>query len=189
MKRNRYVLLLIVLAATAFAQTVPSQNNGAAPAGSPGSVVSILKPTSGAKLQQDSVTITFALTNPAASAAGTPNFEVRLDSQDPVTTTSTTHTFTGLTPGPHTVTVQLVDANGTPVMGGQAVVNFTVVRRAAMLRGPQAIAEALRLKPSDIRVEDSSSPQQVSAGGALPLISLIGFGVLLGGIVSAMKSR
>lgn len=189
MKRTHFVLILIVLAATAFAQTVPSQNNGAAPSASPGAVVSILKPASGAKLQQDSVTITFALTNPGATASGMPNYEVRLDSQDPETTTSTTHTFTGLTPGPHTVTVQLVDANGTPVTGGQAVVNFTVLRKAAMLHGTQAIAEALRLKPSDIQVANSSSPQQVSAGGTLPLISVIGFGVLLGGIVSAMRSR
>ncbi|MGH9524806.1 MAG: hypothetical protein ACRD3E_19965 [Terriglobales bacterium] len=188
MKRIHFVVFFMVLAATAIAQTVPSQNNGTAPTQGAAGAVSILKPASGTKLQTDSVTVTYALTNPAASASGTPNFEVRLDSRDPVTTTSTDHTFTGLTPGPHTVTVQLVDANGTPVSGGKAVVNFTVVRTAAMLHGPQAIAAALRLNPSDIRIASASKPEPVSAAGTLPLISVIGFGVLLGGIASAMKS-
>ena len=190
--RIHFVLVLfLALTVMAAAQTVPSQNNGPAPT-APGAVVSIMKPASGAKIQQDFVTVTYALTNPAASASGTPNYEVRMDSEDPVTTTSTSHTFTGLTPGSHTITVQLVDANGTPVNGGKAVVNFTVVRTAAWLQshGPQAIAAALRLNPEDIRVANTTQPAPVaSAGGALPLISIIGFGVLLGGIASAMKSR
>lgn len=191
-KRIHFVVILfLALAAVAVAQTVPAQNNGPAPT-APGSVVSILKPASGAKIKQDFITVTFALTNPAASASGTPNYEVRLDSADPITTTSTSHTFTGLTPGAHTVTVQLVDANGTPVNGGKAVVNFTILRTAARLHstGPHAIEDALRLNPTDIRVDNEAQPATVtSAGGALPLISVIGFGVLLGGIASAMKSR
>ena len=189
MKRTHFVLILIIVAATAFGQTVPSQNNGPAPTQSAQAAVSILKPAAGAKLTQDFVTVSYALTNPAASASGTPNFQVRLDSRDPISTTSTDHTFTGLTPGPHSVTVQLVDANGTPVNGGKAVVNFTVVRSAAMLHGPQAIAAALRINPSEIRVANTSRPEPVHSAGTLPLISVIGFGVLLGGIASAMKSR
>jgi hypothetical protein len=188
MRFHFVAVLLIALTAMAIAQTVPAQNNGPAPT-PPGGVVSIMKPASGAKIKQTFVTVTYALTNPAASASGSPNYELRLDSQDPLTTTSTSHTFTGLTPGAHTVTVQLVDANGTPVSGGKAVVNFTVVRNAAMLRrGIPSIATALRLNPAEIRVENQSQPEpQTSA--ALPLISIIGFGVLLGGIASAMKSR
>ena len=188
------VFIAAVLTIAAAAQTVQDQNNGVAP--TPGDatvshVVSILKPAAGEKLRQTFVTVTFALSNPAASAAGTPNFELRLDAQDPVTTSSTEHTFTGLLPGSHTVTVALVDANGTPVMGGKSTVQFTVLRQAARLRGPQAIAAALRLEPgTDIRIQGTSRPAPLTnQGGALPLLSVIGFGVLVGGITSAMKTR
>jgi hypothetical protein len=197
MRGIQIAVILALMALTAVGQTVPSQNNGTAPSqgvappAAPQSAVSILKPASGEKLHQTFVAVSFSLTNPAASAAGAPNFRLRLDSQDPVTTTSTDYTFTGLTPGAHTVTVQLVDANGTPVPGAQAVVQFSVLRQAARNRGPQAIAAALRLDPStDIHVQDTTQPAPMTpAGGALPLLSVIGFGVLLGGIASAMKTR
>jgi hypothetical protein len=189
----RAICIAVILAMAtllATAQTVPSQNNGTAPSASPQSSVSILKPAAGEKIRQNSITVTYSLTNPAASAAGTPNFQLRLDSQDVVTTTSTDYTFNGLTPGAHSVTVQLVDANGTPVAGGQAVVKFTILRDTSRLRGPQAIAEALRLDPATIRVQGQPEPaQMVHPAGALPLLSVIGFGVLLGGIASAMKTR
>jgi hypothetical protein len=191
--KMRAICIAVILAMAtllATAQTVPSQNNGTAPAAGPQASVSILKPVAGEKLRQNSVTVTFSLTNPAASASGTPNFQLRIDSQDVVTTTSTDYTFNGLTPGPHTVTVQLVDANGTPVAGGQAVVKFTVLRDSARMRGPQAIAAALRLDPATIRIQNQPEPAQMARpAGTLPLLSVIGFGVLLGGIASAMKTR
>jgi hypothetical protein len=192
---------MAVIALSAAAQTAPSQDNGAAPAqgsvqaAAPQQSVSILKPKAGEKLRDNFLTITYALNNPTASASGTPNFQLRLDAQDPVTTTSTEYSFSGLTPGSHSVTVQLVDANGTPVQGGQATVQFTVLRQTSHLHGPQAIAVALRLDPGkDIRVappqQTQQSPEnQPHQGSALPLLSVIGFGVLLGGIASAMKTR
>ncbi len=201
MRGIRYAVVTALLALSAAAQTVPSQNNGPAPAqgavqaAAPQSVVSILKPNNGEKLKQNFVTISFSLSNPSASAAGTPNFQLRLDAQDPVTTTSTDYSFNGLTPGAHTVTVQLVDANGTPVQGGQATVQFTVLRQTSRLYGPQAIAAALRLDPKDIRIAPQTAAVQKTEdtqphqGGALPLLSVIGFGVLLGGIASAMKTK
>lgn len=202
MRGIRYAVVMAVIALSAAAQTVPSQNNGAAPANptaqaaAPQSSVSILKPKSGEKLRDNFITITYSLSNPSASASGTPSFQLRLDSQDPVTTSSTEYSFSGLTPGAHTVVVQLVDANGTPVQGGQATVQFTVLRQASRLHGPQAIAAALRLDPGkDIRVTPQGlATQQVPENqpqqrGALPLLSVIGFGVLLGGIASAMKSH
>ncbi len=196
MKNLWIVVILAVMAFSAAAQTVPSQNNGAAPATTaaqapPLSALSILKPAAGEKLRQNTVTVTYALANPGASAAGSPNFQLRLDSDDPVTTTATEYTFTGLAPGAHTVTVQLVDANGTPVQGAQAVVQFSVLKQTARRYGPQAIAAALRLDPvTDIRIQQPPvSPAVPTAGGALPLLSVIGFGVLLGGIASAMKTR
>jgi len=192
MKNLGIVVILAVMTLSVGAQTVPPQSNGTAPgasAAAPQNALSILKPTAGEKLRQNSITVSYALANPGASAAGSPNFQLRLDSQDPVTTTSTDYTFTGLAPGAHTVTVQLVDANGTPVPGTQAVVQFSVLRQTTRTYGPQAIAAALRLNPTDIRVQEPASQPIPSAGGALPLLSVIGFGVLLGGIASAMKTR
>jgi hypothetical protein len=192
MKFIRIVAILAVMALSAGAQTVPSQNNGAAPGAgaSPLNALSILKPVAGEKIRQNSITVSYALANPGASAAGSPNFQLRLDSQDVVTTTATDYSFTGLAPGAHTVTVQLVDANGTPVPGAQAVVQFTVLRQTTRTYGPQAIAAALRLNPAtDIHVQQAAPQPMPSAGGALPLLSVIGFGVLLGGIASAMKTR
>lgn len=207
MRGIRYAVVVAVISLSAAAQVVPSQNNGAAPAtpnaqtansqtATQQSSVSILKPKAGEKIRDNFITITYSLGNPSASAAGTPNFQLRMDAQDPVTTTQTEYSFSGLTPGAHTLVVQLVDANGTPVQGGNATVQFTVLRQATRLHGAQAIAAALRLDPGkDIRVSSTSpTTQQMPENqpqqrGALPLLSVIGFGVLVGGIASAMKTR
>lgn len=197
MKNLSIVVILAMMALSAGAQNVPSQDNGTAPppsasapaAPSQGSLT-VLQPAAGMKTRETAITVKYALTNPGATAAGSPNFQIRLDSQDPVTTTATEYSFTGLTPGPHTLTVQLVDANGTPIAGAQAVVQFTVLKQAAHTYGPQAIAAALRLNPAtDIRIQQTEPPAIPNAGGALPLLSVIGFGVLVGGIASAMKTR
>ena len=198
MRGIRIGVILAVMVLAASAQTVPSQSNGAAPSNPAPAVaapqaqgnVSILEPKAGAKLRQNYVHVSYALTNPAASASGTPNFQLRLDSGDVTTTTSTEHTFSGLTPGPHTVTVQLVDANGTPIAGGQCVVQFTIVQQTSMKKNLRVMPAALRLDESAQAQDDNDDSEELpAAGGALPLLSVIGFGVLLGGIASAMKTR
>jgi hypothetical protein len=122
--------------------------------------------------------VQFALANPG-SVATAPNFVVQVDNQDPVTTTSTSVDFTGLAPGPHTVTVQLVDANNTPIAGARAIVQFTTVQ-------PQA---ELTPKPGTIVPAALHEDVLPHTRTTLPLLSVIGFGVLVGGIVSAMKTR
>jgi hypothetical protein len=186
--------------------TAASQNagtalhQGAGQAGNPaaqGNVLRIISPRSGERLRQSFVNIQFELTNDGASASGTPNFQLRLDDRDPVTTTSTTQTFTGLTPGAHTVTVQLVDANGTPIAGARSEVQFVVLQPAPaagtatrLRQGPYMIAAALRVEEPQTSARQNDKDQELpSAAGALPLLSVIGFGVLLGGIASAMKTR
>jgi hypothetical protein len=172
-------------------------NQGAGQAGVPsGTVLRITAPRPGEQLRQSFVNVQFELTNSGASASGVPNFEVKLDSQDPVTTNSTNHTFTGLKPGPHTVTVQLVDANGTPVVGARGEASFVVLQGAPTPgaaialrhRSPTMIEAAMRVE--EPRAPDNDSDGSLpSAAGALPLLSVIGFGVLLGGLASAMKTR
>jgi hypothetical protein len=201
MQSFRKVVIIAVMALTAVSwarapqnpSDEPAEQNAAIAAQSPSAQASlnILKPRAGEKIRQNSVVVSYALANPGASAAGDPNYQLRLDAQDPVTTTATEYSFTGLQPGAHTISVQLVDANGTPISGAQASVQFSVLRETSRKYGPQAIAAALRLDPqTDIRVQPAAQPQPVTTNpGALPLLSVIGFGVLLGGIASAMKTR
>src|SRR5690348_3950291 len=91
------------------------------------SSVRILSPHQGEKLQQDSVSVRYAY-EPRQNTASlpTPNYQVRLDGRDPVQTQDTEATFTGLSSGPHTLTVELVDANGLAVPNGSSQVQFSV---------------------------------------------------------------
>jgi len=86
----------------------------------------VISPKAGEKLSANFVTVRWELLNPSAAAAGTPNFVLRLDAQDPVRTSDTEFTFSGLSTGRHVLTLQLVDANGTPIGGAHAEVSFIV---------------------------------------------------------------
>lgn len=103
-------LLLLVLPGAVLAQTVDT----------PG--VRILEPAVGQKLAQTYVLVRFEVANP--NTPGTPTYRLRLDDREPVETSFTEHTFTGLQPGKHTVIVELIDANGTPINGTRAQVSF-----------------------------------------------------------------
>ncbi len=191
-------VMVVLLPAAVWGQNAGTPaNQGSGQAGNvlaQNSVLRITSPKTGERLKQNFVNVQFELTNGGASAAGMPNFELKLDSQDPVTTNSTNYTFTGLTPGAHIVTVQLVDANGTPIAGARNQIQFVVEPPAPAAgsitalrhRRPSLIAAALRMQEPRQQPRDEELP---SAAGALPLLSVIGFGVLLGGIASAMRTR
>src|SRR5579884_1314798 len=106
---------LISPAAPMMQQAAPAQRE----------LLQILEPKAGEKTQGDAVTVRFSMVR-AADAEPTPTYEVRLDSADPIQTAQTTYTFTGLRPGEHTVAVQAVDANSTPIPMTQATVRFIV---------------------------------------------------------------
>src|SRR5690349_21586754 len=191
----------------------PSPAQGQAPQ-APSNVdslsVKILSPQNGQKIRDNYIDVRFELTNPGATV-NTPTFVVQLDSRDPVQTTSNDQSFSGLKPGTHTISVQLVDANGTPIMGSRAQVQFIVspqqptsvpptpprmagIQGGSERGGPRLQSVAFDQTPStqkDGRQQpaadgDDSLPH---SGSALPLMSLIGFGVLVGGITSALKTR
>ncbi len=158
----------------------------------------ILTPVASQKLNDNFTTVRFELINPSAYA-GTPNFQLQMDGNDPVTTSATQQPFTGLAPGAHTITVQMVDANGTPVPGGRAAVQFFVSPATTQTgeRPPGAASTTVPRKPFSFaglkflaqhKVEDVDSDLP-PASSPLPLISIIGFGILVGGIISAMKTR
>ncbi len=223
--RNLILIALLTFTGLLLAQTSapPSrQPGGTDPASGSvnpapqSSLIRILTPVAGQQLNVNFVNVRFELTNPAAYA-GTPNFLVQLDGNDPVRTSTTSQNFTGLAPGVHSVTVQLVDANDTPIQGARSVVQFKVAQQAAPAsQGPgaslaspdheQSSAQLLLAsyapqqqpapaesaqgqQPVSPQQQDDNARALPKSGSPLPLISVIGFGILVGGIVSAMKTR
>ena len=85
----------------------------------------ITAPTNGAHVDGSLVRIQFELM-PGVSANGIPEFQVQLDRQRPVLTSGSEYILNWLSPGWHTVTVWLVDANRTPIFGAQSQVRFFV---------------------------------------------------------------
>ena len=215
MNRIHCVLILVIVLA---AGTLPAQNAGVAPnqgvgnaasqaapgAATAGSVpnataaapiIRVLAPGAEAQLAQPFVAVRYELTNPGI--APSPNYRLQLDDRDPVVTTATNYTFTGLAPGKHTLSIELVDANNTPVAGARTEVTFTTAAAGAAPRGlamdlqrPNPLLLSAAMKPPVVglsRPLPERDPQP--ARGSLPLLSVVGFGALLGGIATAMKSR
>ncbi len=145
-------------------------------------LIRILTPVAGQASASNAILVRYELTNPGADA-GEPNFKLQLDGMDPVTTTATEYNFTGLAPGGHSITIVLVDANGTPIRGGSAVVQFSVKNPAPAPRGSSALENAPTVDG------DGKQGQPAVASNSLPILSLIGFGVLIGGVASALKTR
>jgi len=104
------VLILLIMSITlARAQTT--------------SALYITTPANGARVDGGSVTIQFGLM-PGISANGIPAFRVQLDRQTPVLIRDTEYILNWLSPGWHTLTVWLVDANGTPIFSVLNQVQF-----------------------------------------------------------------
>jgi len=143
----------------------------------------IVSPTSGEKLAQTFVAVQYQLMSPAATS--TPTYELRLDNRDPVQTTDTTYTFNGLVAGSHDLVIQVVDANGTPVVGTRTEVKFTSVNPTAPSAGG-AGSSAMMSIPALPLPAGNDLPD---GNGSLPLLSVIGFGILVGGVISALRTR
>jgi hypothetical protein len=199
-------LLLLVATALGAAQDQPSNAAPAANAQSATAIVNpnaqsasirILTPVSGQTLTSNFVDVRFELVQPALS--GEPNFIVQLDAADPVNTTSTDCTFSDLQPGVHSIQVTLVDANNSPIQGGAATVQFKVPSvstpahtdgsRGARPHSTRTIAGAPPAAPIPPELRKDGDLYLPLAGSPLPLISLIGFGLLLGGAAQTMRSR
>lgn len=206
MRRSRIGMLVAVL--LTFASAAAMAQMGAIGAPTPGTTgIRVLAPTSGQKFNTNIVPLRFELTNPTAVAATSPTFRVQIDNTDPVLTTSTEYTFTGLAPGAHKIAVELVDANQTPVAGTQMVVPITVAapRGATPTGNTQGTQSAPQSQPPQAEQPPAAQPQSTASnyvpaglsdpdpipnsGSALPLLSVIGFGVLVGGIATAMRTR
>jgi len=196
------LILCILVPWLGLTQTAPAQ-----------AAIRIVSPEAGERLSTNFVTVRFELLEPGATPASSPNYLVRLDGREPVRTTDTEFTFSGLTAGTHTVMVELVDANGTPIAGTRTQVRFTVAPQPLptettpdhtdKVRQTSARREAVPVPAVLSWVEErgsqgerpgGSSPQRNEerlprSSSALPLLSVIGLVTLLAGLLSAMRSR
>jgi hypothetical protein len=183
-----------ILAILAVAATMGLQRLGWTQAGSN---LRILAPGNGTKITTSFVEVRYELINPAMSGSPAPTFQLQLDGGDPVRTTDTSYTFTGLSPGTHTVMIQLVDANNTPVAGGTNVVQFIVLQTPVpkadlspgLMLNSATRLETIRASALPVGSAAQGSESLPTSSSPLPLLSIVGFGVLLGGIVSALRSR
>lgn len=207
MNKGRYLVLGAVLTITALtggqASAPPSRQPGRTDPASgtvnptpQSQLLRILTPVASQQFSNNAITVRFELVSPAAYA-GTPNFLVQLDGTEPVRTTSTEQNFTGLATGVHNITVLLVDGNDSPIPGGRASVQFTITPQTAQPGSQTSVPaseEARKLKLGGYQFQkpdptQSAEPDLPKASSPLPLISVIGFGILVGGIVSALKTR
>lgn len=152
-----------------------------------GSNLRILTPTQGAQLAVDAVQVSYELVNTGVSSDPAPTFQLQLDGQDPVQTTANDYTFTGLAPGKHVITVELVDANSLPIAGSAGAIQFTVT--AGQTKPQSGLQEPNGRQTASPQLGGESGRRLPEAASPLPLVSIIGFGVLLGGIISAMRTR
>lgn len=199
MQKASHLLLAILLASALASGQSTSQPSGRAGGSSPApnravnpspqsSLIQILSPVQGQAKSTNIVQLRYQLTNPAASA-GAPNFQLQLDGADPITTTDTEYTFTGLAPGAHSIAVVLVDANGTPTAGGRSVVQFSIKDPAATTRtNPPANPPRASVTPKGLggNLDEEAS---MASSDSLPLLSLVGFGVLIGGVATGKRAK
>ncbi len=196
MKVLRTAVILALIAAAPLLPLVlaqspaggPSQGRGQGPAKTAQSMVRITAPDNWEMIRRNVVTVKFELVS-AGGASGSPNFRLQLDEHSPVFTTDSEYTFSGLELGGHRISVDQVDGNNSPILGTHSEIHFYVT--LPQRGGPRGSAVARSEKPSDLQ-QASFAPddeQLPPAGSALPLLSVIGFGALVGGIASALNTR
>ncbi|HKT23476.1 MAG TPA: hypothetical protein VJR04_02670 [Terriglobales bacterium] len=142
--------------------------------------VHIISPEAGQEVGNAYAVVQYQL---SSKASGRPIYEVRIDGRDPVRTTDTNYTFNGLMPGSHDLAVQVVDANGAPISGTRSEVHFTVIASAATTNATGAPSSSLPPLPQPL------ANDLPNGNGSLPLLSIIGFGILVGGVISALRTR
>jgi len=205
MKQLRLLLLLAFVAlglgiTQAQQSTTPPSGNPQSPASMAipqlqPSPVRILTPTPGQTLSTNYAQLHFELARPAPS--GEPIFLVQLDSNDPISTSDTDYTFADLPPGSHTVRVTLVDANNSPIEGATATVQFSVPSvlpthvkgsSGGFQRGHANIVGAAPSAPIPPELRDAGDITFPLKGSPLPLLSLIGFILLIAAAVHALRA-
>jgi hypothetical protein len=192
--RKLGIIAILVLSAISIAG---AQNSASATSTASNHVttrraIHIVSPTSGENLEGTSVSIRYEVSSTKRTSARPLTFRIQMDSQPPVETTETAYTFDSVAPGPHDVTVELLDSRNRPVASSLAKASFV-----SAMPDTNSTAELVvepMLPPSLQKVAmflpQAAAPIDPGDGSAeMPLLSVIGLGVLVGGMVSAMKTR
>lgn len=193
MKKFRIAVLIALLAIAVplairhrvWALGSPQPGSSTASPGVPAAALEIVSPKPNETLAQTFVTLHYQQLTPAP-ASSTPTFEIRLDGGDPVQTTDTSYTFNGLTPGNHSAIVRVVDASGTTITRTGSEVKFASSNPAASGSRGDRQAQSLPALPPPQAPNNGDLP---SGNSSLPLLSVIGFGILVGGVISALRTR
>jgi hypothetical protein len=180
-------------------QTAPPSSDQSQGTTATSAALEILSPKANENVVSSVVTVRYDLLDEAVTASSSPIYRLRLDGREPVETTNSNYSFTGLKAGNHVLAVELVDANHTPILGSGTEVHFTSSNQPPAAVGQQAQPQQqppqAELQPPSIHKAKlplppgSGSDELPSAGGELPLLSMVGFGVLVGGLISAMRTR
>jgi hypothetical protein len=180
---KNFLIALIFGLSIAASVPVPVAAQGNTNVPSQAGALRVNTPKANETISQNFIQVTYQLVNRGADAAPSPNFSVQLDGNDPVTTTALDYTFTGLAPGAHTVTVTLVDANGSPIANSSVSTKFTVAD------GSRTGSPSLYHSNSDVQATSTDSSTLPEASTPLPMLSLVGFAVLIGGICTAIRAH
>jgi len=176
------VLMLLIAIATPFALHRRAWAlHRADTADAAATPVHIISPEPGEDLGKSYAVVQYQQVSPMITS--NPIYELRMDGRDPVHTTETNYIFKGLKPGNHTLLVQVVDSKNAPLSGTRSEVHFTVAGNAAAANATQAQNEILPPLRQPL-VKDLPN-----GNGSLPLLSIIGFGILVGGVISALRTR
>jgi hypothetical protein len=191
--RKTGIIAILVLSAVSFAGAQGSGNipSKATAKRTPAHVVHIVSPESGQNVEATSVSIRYEVSSTKRTLARPATFRVQMDSQPPVQTNDTTYTFDSLTSGPHDVTVELLDSKNRPITASLAKTSFVCDTPEA--NSGELVVEPMlppTLQKVAMFLPQAAAPIDPGDGsGEMPLLSVIGLGVLVGGMVSAMKTR
>lgn len=191
MRTPRLIAILVLASISmAFSQDArkTSQAASARPA-TPAKAIHILSPQTDQTVEGTSVAVRYEISAHRRASARPVTFRIQLDSQPPVETLDTSYTFDNVAPGPHAVTIERTDAKHRPIAASQVVSTFLVD-----VPEPNPVVVEPMLPPTLQKVamflpQVGAPLESGDAGGEMPLLSAIGLGVLIGGMVSAMKTR
>jgi hypothetical protein len=155
-------------------------------------VIHIVSPAYGENLEGASVSIRYEVSSPKRTSTRPIVFRIQMDSQPPIETAENTYTFDSLAPGPHDVTVELLDSRNRPITSSLAKASFVSAKPETSPAAELVVEPMLppSLQEVAMFLPQAAAPIDPGDGSAeMPLLSVIGLGVLIGGMVSAMKTR
>lgn len=123
----------LVFVSPAWSQQ-PAPATQAGPTHAP--ALKIVLPRPGEHIPGTFVTVKYEVNSPKGTSSNLTTFELKLDGREGVQTIDHEHTFTGLSEGAHTVSIDVLDKEGSPVSGTHSTIDFIVLGADAPTRVP-----------------------------------------------------